>query len=109
MGIQDAYENIMKQRERNKKIGEAKYIFLQRLSMEQLEAIYQKYCYIEPPQSRKYTKESPNGPMDIYNMVVSPSQPNTRQKYVDKIMSEMTWDSLKRWAEENHVEYEEVK
>lgn len=107
MGLRDVYENVMRNRERNRKVYEAKYKFLQRLSMADLQAIYDKYCYKAP---QPYTKETDKlTGMDIYKMATSPSEPNTRQKFIDRIIEEMSWDSLNAWAKEHNVQFEDVK
>ena len=92
-------------RQKNKKVYTAKWKLLQSLTIGELSDLYDKYCYVKPTELKQ--GENFTG-MDLVKMATQPSQPNTRQKYIEKIIQEMSWESLKIWAKEHKVKYENL-
>ena len=106
MAIKDIYDNVMNMRERNKKVYEAKYKLLQRFEASQLSDLWDKYVHVQS-EVPKISEGSLTG-MDIYKIAVQKGKPTSRQKMVDEIIQQTSWDMLKIYAKEHRIKFDDI-
>lgn len=95
--VKSALQNARGNNAQSQKIAQAKRTLLQRMEMTQLIQIYDKYCYIPPVQDG-----------NIMSAFQAQGKPVTRQQYIEKIAQNMSWDVLRQWASDHHVECDDL-
>lgn len=104
MTIGDAINGVMNMRNGRMQLANAKRRLLDRLSMEQLQGIYDKYCYVEP---KEISQQNMTG-IDLLKIVTQPGTPNNRKKFIQAISQQVSWDTLKVWAKDNKVDIKDI-
>ena len=108
MAIKDIYDNVMSMRERNKKVYEAKYKLLQRFEASQLSDLWDKYVHVQS-EAPKVSEAGGNlTGMDIYKLATQKGRPTSRQKMVDEIIQQTSWDMLKIYAKEHRIKFDDI-
>lgn len=106
MGLSDVIQNINTIRSTRQTLYIAKFNLLNRLTMAQIDDIYSTYCCVANEGKREIPQEATM--IDIYNAVTQPSSPHSRKQYIDKIMKEVSWDTLKHWAISKKVDIKDL-